>query len=159
MGILRGYLAVAVGFGITQGTLYLHEFFHWVFIVPFGGSLDDWEWYLPGWFDVSLSPDPWGSIALYAGGLAAGIFLVSCLGISRVVFLRTQDSFWWWLGLPLAFGAPMEFFAGISEGAFNNFYHSVPFFPLAFLLGASGVFLYWRAVPLRPNGVQVPPPQ
>ena len=62
MGILQGYLAVAAGFGITQGTLYLHEFFHWVLIVPFGGSVDDWEWYLPGWFDVTFSPDPWGSM-------------------------------------------------------------------------------------------------
>jgi len=141
MVLVLGYLAVVIGFGITQGTLYLHEFFHWVFIVPFGGSLDGWEWYLPGWFDVSLSPDPWGTIALYAGGIAAGIF--------RVIFHRTQDSFWWWLGLPLAFGAPMEFFAGISEGSFNNFYHSVPFSPLAFLLGALGVFLYWRWIPRR----------
>ena len=56
MGILQGYLAVAAGFGITQETLYLHEFFHWGFIVPFGGSVDDGEWYLSGWFDVTLSP-------------------------------------------------------------------------------------------------------
>ena len=56
MGILQGYLAVAAGFRITQETLYLHGFFHWVFIVPFGGSVDDWEWYLSGWFDVILSP-------------------------------------------------------------------------------------------------------
>ena len=56
MGIVQDYLAVAAGFGITQETLYLHEFFHWVFIVPFGGSVDDWEWYLSGWFDVTLSP-------------------------------------------------------------------------------------------------------
>jgi len=159
MGILQGYLAVAAGFGITQGTLYLHEFFRWVLIVPFGGSIDDWEWYLPGWFDVTLSPDPWGSIALYASGISAGIFLVSCLSICSVIFQRTQDSFWWWLGLALAFGAPMEFFAGIAAGALNNFYHSVPSFPLAFLLGSLGVFLYWRGIPLRDKDVQLLPPQ
>ena len=56
MGTLQGYLAVAAGFGITQGTLYLHEFFHWGFIVPFGGSVDDWEGYLSDWLDVTLSP-------------------------------------------------------------------------------------------------------
>ena len=149
MVLVLGYLAVVIGFGITQGTLYLHEFFHWVFIVPFGGSLSSWEWYLPSWFEVSLSPDPWGTIALYAGGVFAGCFLLSCLSICVRLFHQTQDSFWWWLGLPLAFGAPMEFFAGISEGAFNNFYHSVPFFPLAFLLGALGVFLYWQWIPRR----------
>ena len=56
MGIIQDYLAVAAGFRIAQETLYRHEFFHWVFIVPFGGSVDDWEWYLSGWFDVTLSP-------------------------------------------------------------------------------------------------------
>ena len=40
----------------------------------------------------------------------------------------------------------MEFFAGIAEGALNNFYHSVPSFPLAFLLGSLGVFLYRRGI-------------
>ena len=53
----------------------------------------------------------------------------------------------------------MEFFAGIAEGALNNFYHSVPSFPLAFLLESSGVFLYWSGIPLRDKDVQLLPPQ
>jgi hypothetical protein len=104
-------------------------------------------------------PDPWGSIALYAGGIAAGISLVKCLSICRVIFQRTQDPFRWWLGLALASGAPIGFFAGIAEGALNNFYHSVPSFRLAFLLGLLGVFLYWRGIPLRDKDVQLLPPQ
>ncbi|KKL85692.1 hypothetical protein LCGC14_1952190 [marine sediment metagenome] len=57
----------------------------------------------------------------------------------------------WWVGAVVAFGLPMEAFAGIMEGGANGFYNTSVVFPiLAFGVGVMGVAAYWFAVPRKP---------
>jgi len=142
----RALVALAIGLGILWAASYLHEGFHWVFTVPFGGSLNLWHWLPPGWFDVKLAPAPWGIIAPYAGGIGASVLLSLLLALVIRHSSRTWDPFWRWLGVPLAFGVLAEAFAGISEGAFIDFYLTGLFYLFMFVFAILGVIVYLRFV-------------
>ena len=115
-GLLIGIVIAFIASGI-------HEGMHWLFIVPFDGSVADWHWLPnPGWDAVEISPDPWGTIALFAGGLTASLFLTVCLWCVIWRIRNMKNLFWWFLGIPLAFTAPLQFGAGILEGAANDIY-------------------------------------
>ena len=109
----RALVALAIGLGILWAATYLHEGFHWIFTVPFGGSLNIWHWVSPGWLGVNPSPKPWGTIAPYAGGIGAGALLSVLLVLVIRHSSRTWDPFWRWLGVPLTFGVLAEVCAGI----------------------------------------------
>ena len=142
----RALVALAVGLGILWAASYLHEGFHWIFTVPFGGSLNLWHWLPPGWLAVSAAPYPWGTIAPYAGGIGSSVFLALLLTLVIRHSSRTWDPFWRWLGVPLAFGVPAEVLAGISEGAFIEFYLSGLFYVYLFVFATLGVIIYLRFV-------------
>ena len=142
----RALVALAAGLGIIWATTYLHEGFHWIFTVPFGGSVNLWHWIPPGWFAVRLAPEPWGIIALYAGGLGASAFLILLLVLVIRHSFRTWDPFWRWLGVPLAFGVLAEVFAGITEGAFIEFYLTGWFYVAMVEFAMLGVIVYLRFV-------------
>ena len=139
-GLLIGIVIVLVASGIHEGT-------HWLFIVPFDGSVADWHWLPnPGWDTIEFSPAPWGTVALFAGGLTASLFLIACLScvIWRLRYIK--NPFWWFLGAPLAFIAPLQFAAGILEGAANHLNIPAFFVPVALFTGVMAVALYWRIV-------------
>ena len=142
----RALVALAIGLGIIWATTYLHEGFHWIFTVPFGGTLDLWHWLSPGWLAVNLAPEPWATIAPYAGGIGASAFLALLLTLVIRHSLRTWDPFWRWLGAPLSFGVAAEAFAGIFEGAFIEFYRSGLFYLIMFVFATMGVIVYLRFV-------------
>lgn len=134
----------------------IHEGFHWVFIVQFNGSVSGWHFLpKPGWNAAVLSSDPWGTIALYGGGVTTGFILALLLLVVIQRFRQTHNPFWWGCGAAISWGFPMEFAAGIVEGAFNEFYGDAGFFLLALLAGLIGVALYWRTVPFRRNAQEV----
>ena len=85
------------------------------------------------------------------GGVVAALFLAACLALIIWRFGHANSLFWWPVGLPLAFGAPAELFAGIAEGSLNDFYNnSLLFFVWDVLIGLFGIWLFWRMVP-RPQ--------
>ena len=138
---IRVLVSLPLGIAALFGAMYVHEGFHLIFIIPPGGELADWHWWPAGWSNVRLSPDPWGTIALYSGGLGAGLLLASCLSLTIWRYRQRDDWFWWWLSAPLAFGTPTVLFTGISEGGFNDFYGSTLFSLLTFGIGIIGVIL------------------
>lgn len=142
----RALVALAIGLGVLWAASYLHEGFHWIFTVPFGGSLSLWNWLPAGWIDVSPAPMPWGAIAAYMGGIGASATLSLLLILIIRHSARTWDPFWRWLGVPLAFGVPAEAFAGVSEGAFIEFYLTGLFYLFMSLFAALGVIVYLRFV-------------
>ena len=142
----RALVALAIGLGIIWAATYLHEGFHWIFTVPFGGSVNLWHWLPPGWFAVRLAPEPWGIIALYAGGLGASGFLTLLLVLVIRHSFRTWDPFWRWLGAPLAFGVLAEAFAGIFEGGTDELYGTGLFYLVTFVFAILGVVVYVRFV-------------
>ena len=142
----RALVALAIGLGIFWAATFLHEGFHWVFTVPFGGSLNLWHWFPPGWSAIELAPKPWGLLASYAGGIGASVFLSLLLALVIRHSFRTWDPFWRWLGVPLAFGALAEAFAGISEGAFIEFYLTGLFYVFMLAFATLGVIVYLRFV-------------
>ena len=142
----RALVALAIGMTILWAATYLHEGFHWIFTVPFGGSLNLWHWFPPGWLDVNLAPKPWGAMAPYAGGVGASAFLFLLLALIVRHSSRTWDPFWRWLGVPLAFAVPAEALAGISEGAFIEFYLTGLFYLFMFVMSTLGVIVYLRFV-------------
>ena len=143
---MRVLVALAVGLGIFWAATYLHEGFHWIFTVPFGGSLNFWHWTPPGWLDVNLAPKPWGTIAPYIGGIGASASLSLFLALVIRHSSRTWDPFWRWFGLPLAFGVSAEAFAGISEGAIIEFYRTGLFYLSMSVFSTLGVIVYLRFV-------------
>ncbi len=142
----RALVALAIGLGILWAASYLHEGIHWIFTVPFGGSVNLWNWLPPGWLDVSPAPKPWGTIAPYIGGIGASASLFLLLALIIRHSSRTWDPFWRWLGVPLAFGVPAEAFAGVSEGAFIEFYRTGWFYLSMFVFATFGVMVYLRFV-------------
>ena len=147
----RALVALAIGLGILWAASYLHEGFHWISTVPFGGSVSVWHWLPPGWLDVSPAPEPWGTIAPYVGGIGASTFLSLLLTLVIRHSFRTWDSFWRWLGVPLAFGVLAEAFAGISEGAFIEFYRTGLFYLFMSVFSTVGVIIYLRFVIISRN--------
>ena len=127
----RALVALAVGLGIFWAATYLHEGLHWIFT---------------GWLDVSPAPNPWGTIAPYIGGIGASAFLSLLLALVIWHSSRTWDQFWKWLGVPLAFGVAAEAFAGVSEGAFIEFYRTGWFYVFMFVFAILGVIVYLRFV-------------
>ena len=148
----RKFVGLAIGLGIIYAAAFIHEGLHWIFTVPFGGSLAGWHLIPPGWYVLNPAPEPWGTITFYSGGLGAGALLAVLLTLAIRLLILTRNSFWKWLGAPMAFGLPMEAFAGICEGAFNDYYSSgALFLGPAFLIGLIGVGSYWRIVPVPPE--------
>jgi len=142
----RALVALAIGLGILWAASYLHEGIHWIFTVPFGGSVNLWNWLPPGWLDVSPAPKPWGTIAPYIGGIGASATLFLLLALIIRHSSRTWDPFWRWLGVPLAFGVPAEAFAGISEGALIEFYRTGFFYLFMSVFATFAVVVYFRFV-------------
>ena len=143
----RALVALAAGLGIFWAATYLHEGLHWVSTVPFGGSVNVWSWLPPGWLDVDPAQNPWGTIASYVGGIGASTFLALLLILVIRHSSRTWDPFWRWLGVPLGFGVLAEAFAGISEGAFIEFYRTGLFYLFMIVFSTLGVIVYlWLVV-------------
>ena len=142
----RALVALVVGLGIFWAATYLHEGFHWFFTVPFGGSVNLWHWLPPGWLDVNPAPNPWGTIAPYVGGIGASALISLLLAIVIRHSSRTWNTFWRWLGVPLAFGVPAEAFAGVSEGVFIEFYRTGLFYLFMFAFSTLGAIIYLRFV-------------
>lgn len=137
-------------FGIAidwAAAVVIHEGFHWLFIVPFGGSVAGWHVLpQPGWAVVTPSPEPWGTISIYGGGMATGTALLLLLIVLTQRVRQTRSAFWWGCGAAIAFGFPMEIVAGLVEGAFNDFYRNPWFFLFALFAGIAGGVLYWRII-------------
>lgn len=145
--VFRIFGGLGVGIAIAWTAQFVHEGAHWLLTVPQGGSLIGWHWNPPGWFHVIPGSEPWGTMSFYLGGLAAGLYLIICLGAIIWRLRLSRSLFWWAVCLPLAFGASAELFTGIAEGAFNEFYnHSVFFFLWVVLIGFLGMALYWRMI-------------
>ena len=145
--VLRIYGGLVFGIAIGLAAVFVHEGGHLLFTVPQGGSLVVWHW-IPPDAVVVLASEPWGTISLYTGGLVAALFLTTGLALIIWRFRHSNSVFWWFVCLPLAFGAPAELFAGIAEGSLNDFYNgSLLFFVWDVLIGLLGIGLYLRMVP------------
>ena len=112
------FWGLILGVLLAYSTVYFHEAIHWLLVVPFGGSLSGWHSFPPpGWsFPVFPSNLP-GILAPYAGGLGASLLLGALLMASFWRWRSTENPFWRGLGVPFALGCPLEFIAGIFEGA------------------------------------------
>lgn len=146
--MLWNVVALYLGLIVVWGAEFIHEAAHWIFTVPFGGSLENGHILPnPGWANVMPAPNPWGTITFYAGGLSASFFLLAFLCLMVWRFRQTGSRFWWWLGLSLAFGVSAELVAGLFEGAFPSLYTPTLFLPIAILIGLAGCLVYWRVIP------------
>ncbi len=147
------WLAIANSLGMCALVIdvFIHEAAHWIFTVPFGGSLHNWHILPnPGWSNIDPAPEPWETISLYDGGIGASVSLTLSLVLIMHLFRQTHSWFWKCLGAFLGFTASVEVFGGIAEGALNRFYTPSDLYALlGVLIGALGLLVYWLTMPRR----------
>ena len=112
---------------VALAAITLHELAHLVAAGILGIDIVSIRWFDPAHIAlvIQISPNTNSSLLLpfwYAGGLTAGIVLLSPLVVRRGWF--TQSLKRWTLGLCLATLAFIQLSQGILEGAFHDFYIS-----------------------------------
>ncbi|MEE8470284.1 MAG: hypothetical protein V3S51_03035 [Dehalococcoidia bacterium] len=143
-------------FALTLATVLVHEGAHLVFAIMTKVPIESFSWFdpqylAPGFFSGPTENVLGLTVVGYAGGLAAGAFLLTLLVLKRKWFSRSV--FRWLLGCYIATLGLWQICQGILEGAFHDMYISdaTNIFSLTYGIGyvsaLLGIALYYISMP------------